>query len=103
ALLFVARALCGDLSEELGLRGAGAKQMRVRLICEDSDMEARESVETRESIVRHPLSSAAELFGLAGSWIKSWQPHAPIIEMLIELPVLEAAGRRQLRLWTGGD
>jgi DNA polymerase IV len=97
ALLFVARALCGDLAEELGLRGAGAKQMRVRLTCEDGDVEARESV------VRHPLSSAAELFGLAGSWIKSWQPHAPITEMWIELPVLEAAGRRQLRLWTGGD
>ena len=97
ALLFVARALCGDLAEELGLRGAGAKQMRVRLICEDSDVEAR------ESIVRHPLSSTAELFGLAGSWIKSWQPHAPINEIWIELPVLEAAGRRQLRLWTGGD
>ena len=97
ALLFVARALCGDLAEELGLRGAGAKKMRVRLICEDSDVEAR------ESIVRHPLSSAAELFGLAGSWIKAWQPHAPITEMWIELPVLEAAGRRQLRLWTGGD
>jgi nucleotidyltransferase/DNA polymerase involved in DNA repair len=97
ALLFVARALCGDLAEELGLRGAGAKQMRLRLVCEDRDVEARESV------VRHPLSSAAELFGLAGSWIKSWQPHAPITEMWIELPVLEAAGRRQLRLWTGGD
>ena len=97
ALLFVARALCGDLAEELGLRGAGAKQMRLRLNCEDSEVEAR------ESIVRHPLSSAGELFGLAGSWIKSWQPHAPITEMWIELPVLEAAGRRQLRLWTGGD
>jgi nucleotidyltransferase/DNA polymerase involved in DNA repair len=97
ALLFVARALCGDLAEELGLRGAGAKQMRLRLICEGGDVEAR------ESIVRHPLSSAVELFGLAGSWIKSWQPHAPINEMWIELPVLEAAGRRQLRLWTGGD
>ena len=71
--------------------------MRVRLTCEDGDIEARESV------VRHPLSSAAELFGLAGSWIKSWQPHAPITEMWIELPVLEAAGRRQLRLWTGSD
>src|SRR5438552_131587 len=97
ALLFVARALCGDLAEELGLRGAGAKQMRVRLVCEEGDVEAR------ESIVRHPLSSTAELFGLAGSWIKSWQPHAPINEIWIELPVLEAAGRRQLRLWTGGD
>ncbi len=97
ALLFVARALCGDLAEELGLRGAGAKQMRVRLNCEGGEVEAR------ESIVRHPLSSSAELFGLAGSWIKSWQPHAPITEMWIELPVLEAAGRRQLRLWMGGD
>jgi protein ImuB len=97
ALLFVARALCGDLAEELGLRGAGAKQMRVRLNCEGGEVEAR------ESIVRHPLSSSAELFGLAGSWIKSWQPHAPLTEMWIELPVLEAAGRRQLRLWTGGD
>src|SRR5206468_1216580 len=77
ALLFVARALCGDLADELGLRGAGAKQMRVRLTCEDGGIEARESV------VRHPLSSAAELFGLAGSWIKSWQPHAPITEMWI--------------------
>jgi protein ImuB len=97
ALLFVARALCGDIADELGLRGAGAKQMRVRLICEGGD------VEERESVVRHPLSSGAELFGLAGSWIKSWQPHAPITEMWIELPVLEAAARRQLRLWTGGD
>ncbi len=103
ALLFVARALCGDLAEELGLRGAGAKQMRVRLNCEGGEVEAR------ESIVRHPLSSSAELFGLAGSWIKSWQPHAPITEMWIELPVLEAAGRRQLVLWgphaggVGGD
>jgi protein ImuB len=97
ALLFVARALCGDLAEELGLRGAGAKQMRVRLNCEGGEVEAR------ESIVRHPLSSSAELFGLAGSWIKSWQPHAPLTEIWIELPVLEAAGRRQLRLWTGGD
>jgi hypothetical protein len=49
------------------------------------------------------LSSAAELFGLIGSWIKEWQPRAPINEMWIELPVLEAAGRRQLRLWAGGD
>jgi len=103
ALLFVARALCGDLAEELGLRGAGAKQMRVRLNCEGGEVEAR------ESIVRHPLSSSAELFGLAGSWIKSWHPHAPITEMWIELPVLEAAGRRQLVLWgphaggVGGD
>ena len=97
ALLFVARALCGDLAEELGLRGAGAKLVHVRL-----GFEACEP-EQRESIVRHPLSSQAELFGLVGSWIKEWQPRAPISELWIELPVLEGAGRRQLRLWAGGD
>ena len=97
ALLFVARALCGDLAEELGLRGAGAKHVRVRLLFESTGSEQRESV------VRHPLSSAAELFGLIGSWIKEWQPRAPIAELWIELPVLEGAGRRQLRLWAGGD
>jgi hypothetical protein len=97
ALLFVTRALCGDLAEELGLRGAGAKHVRVRLLMESSEPEARDSV------VRHPLSSAAELFGLIGSWIKDWQPRTPVVELWIELPVLEAAGRRQLRLWMGGD
>jgi nucleotidyltransferase/DNA polymerase involved in DNA repair len=97
ALLFVGRALCDDLAEELGLRGAGAKHVRVRL-----RFEAAES-EQRDSVVRHPLSSAAELFGLIGSWIKEWQPRAPITELWIELPVLEGAGRRQLRLWAGGD
>ena len=97
ALLFVARALCGDLADELGLRGAGAKHMRVRLLFEAADEEKR------ESIVRHPLSSTAELFGLVSSWIKEWQPRAPITELWIELPVLEGAGRRQLRLWAGGD
>ncbi len=97
ALLFVSRALCSDLAEELGLRGAGARQMRVRLVCEDGD------VEMRDSIVRHSLSSTAELYGLVSSWIKGWQPRAPIVEMWIDLPVLEASGRRQLRLWTGGD
>jgi protein ImuB len=97
ALLFVARALCGDLAAELGLRGAGAKSIRVRLLFEAG------SPEHRESVVRHPLSSAAELFGLIGAWIKEWQPRAPITELWIELPVLEAAGRRQLRLWAGGD
>jgi protein ImuB len=97
ALLFVARALCGDLAEELGLRGAGAKSIRVRLIFEAGPPE------NRESVVRHPLSSPAELFGLIGSWIKEWQPPAPITELWIELPALEAAGRRQLRLWAGGD
>jgi nucleotidyltransferase/DNA polymerase involved in DNA repair len=97
ALLFVARALCGDLADELGLRGAGAKHVRVRFFFESAEPEKK------EAIVRHPLSSAAELFGLIGSWIKSWQPRAPITELWIELPVLEGAGRRQLRLWAGGD
>ena len=124
ALLFVSRALCGDLAEELGLRGAGAKQVRVRLMFESAgraqgelsagraqgELSARRAQgalssdsEQRESIVRHPLSSAAELFGLIGSWIKEWQPRAPISELWIELPVLEKAGRRQLRLWAGCD
>ncbi len=97
ALLFVSRALCGDLAAELGLRGAGAKRVRVRLVYESGEPDAR------ESLVRHPLSSAAELFGLIGPWIKEWQPRAPITELWIDLPVLEAAGRRQLRLWAGGD
>ncbi|HET7339470.1 MAG TPA: hypothetical protein VFK22_07975, partial [Candidatus Dormibacteraeota bacterium] len=97
ALLFVARALCGDLADELGLRAAGAKHLRVRLLVESGEEE------TRESIVRHPLSSTVELFGLVGAWIKEWQPRAPITELWIELPVLEGAGRRQLRLWAGGD
>lgn len=97
ALLFVGRALCDDLADELGLRGAGAKHVRVRLRFETAESEQRDSV------VRHPLSSAAELFGLIGSWIKEWQPRAPITELWIELPVLEGAGRRQLRLWAGGD
>lgn len=97
ALLFVARGLCGDLAQELGLRGAGAKQVRVRLVLDSNQPEERESV------VRHPLSGAAELFGLVASWIKEWRPAAPIAELWIELPVLEGAGRRQLRLWAGGD
>jgi DNA polymerase IV len=97
ALLFVSRALCGDLAAELGLRGAGAKRVCVRLVYESDEPDAR------ESLVRHPLSSAAELFGLIGPWIKEWQPRAPITELWIDLPVLEAAGRRQLRLWAGGD
>jgi nucleotidyltransferase/DNA polymerase involved in DNA repair len=97
ALLFVSRALCGDLAAELGLRGAGAKQVRVRLVYESNQPDER------ESIVRHPLSSQAEVFGLIGPWIKEWQPRAPITELWIELLVLEAAGRRQLRLWAGGD
>jgi hypothetical protein len=81
----------------MSLRGAGAKHVRVRLLFESGDPD------TRDSVVRHPLSSAAEMFGLIGSWIKEWQPRAPITELWIELPVLESAGRRQLRLWAGGD
>ena len=106
ALLFVARALCADLADELGLRGAGAKHVRVRLEVDSGDGAGRAQgahSEIRESIVRHPLSSTAELFGLVGSWIKEWQPRAPITDLWIELPVLEGAGRRQLRLWAGGD
>jgi hypothetical protein len=71
--------------------------VRVRLVYETAEPDAR------DSIVRHPLSNAAELFGLIGPWIKEWQPRAPITELWIDLPVLEAAGRRQLRLWAGGD
>jgi DNA polymerase IV len=125
ALLFVARALCGDLAEELGLRGAGAKHVRVRLQFESAGRAQgalpsagraqgalpagraqgalSSETEQRETVVRHPLSSQAELFGLIGSWIKEWQPRAPITELWIELPMLESAGRRQLRLWAGGD
>jgi protein ImuB len=96
ALLFIGRALCEDLGGELGLRGAGAKKLRVVLITEAG-------YEQRESLVRHPLSSGTELFGLLSGWIKEWRPRAPIVELRIELPELEAAGRRQLRLWVGGD
>lgn len=97
ALLFVARALCDDLATELCRRGAGAKQVRVRLVFEVAEPEQRDSV------VRQPLSGGAELFGLIGGWIKEWQPRAPVTELWIELPALEAAGRRQLRLWAGSD
>ena len=96
ALLFVARAMAGDLAAELGLRGAGAKKVRLRVLTESGP-------EERESLVHHSLSSQAELFGLLGSWLKEWQPAAPVTELLVELPELEAAGRRQLRLWSGGD
>lgn len=96
ALLFVARALVDELAQELGLRGAGAKQVRVRLLTESGP-------EERCSLVRHPLSSGPELFGLVSGWLREWQPRAPICELALELPELEAAGRRQLRLWRGGD
>jgi protein ImuB len=92
ALLFVGRALCDELAEELGLRGAGAKRVRLRLDGEE-----------RDSLVRHPLGSATELFGLVGSWLRQWQPAEPVGRMEIELPLLEPAGRRQLRLWVRGD
>ena len=96
ALLFVARTLAGDLAAELGLRRAGAKKVRLRLVTEAGP-------EQQESLVRHALSSQAELFGLLSSWLRSWQPAAPVTELWVELPELEPAGRRQLRLWTGGD
>lgn len=97
ALLFVARRLCGDLAEELGAEGAGARKVRVRLGVDGGPAEARESV------VRHSLSSAAELFGLVSAWLREWRPAAPVTEVTVEVPELEAAGRRQLRLWMGGD
>lgn len=97
ALLFVARALCDDLGRELGLRGAGARRVRARLRFEAVPEE------TRESTVRQPLSAGPELFGLVSSWLRAWSPAAPIAELAIELPQLEPAGRRQLRLWVGGD
>lgn len=98
ALLFVSRALCGDLAAELGLRGAGAKRVRVRLGVEGSAV-----AEVRESLVHHALSSTAELFGLVSSWLRDWQPAAPVNAVVVEVPELEPAGRRQLRLWVGGD
>ena len=98
ALLFVTRALCADLAAELGLRGAGARRLRLRLHVED----VREP-ETRDALVRHPLSTTAELFGLAGAWLRGWRPAAPVTEVAVEVPELEPAGRRQLRLWVGGD
>jgi protein ImuB len=98
ALLFIARALCGDLAAELGLRGAGAKRVRVKL-----GIEGVSAAERRESLVHHALSSTAELFGLVSSWLRDWQPAAPVVEVVIEVPELEPACRRQLRLWVGGD
>jgi DNA polymerase-4 len=97
ALLFVARALCDDLGRELGLRGAGARRVRVRLRGDGTPEERRESA------VRQPLAAGPELFGLVGSWLRSWAPAAPVAELAVELPQLEPAGRRQLRLWVGGD
>src|SRR5207248_5286144 len=97
ALLFGARGLCADLAADLGRRGAGARRLRVRL-----GLDAQPA-ETRESAVRHPLSSAAELFGPVSAWLRAWQPAAPVTELTVELPELEAAGRRQLRLWMGSD
>jgi nucleotidyltransferase/DNA polymerase involved in DNA repair len=98
ALLFVARSLVSDLAAELGLRGAAARRVRVRL-----GIAGREEPELRESPVRHPLSSATELFGLVGGWLREWRPAGPVDALAVELPALEAAGRRQLRLWMGGD
>ena len=99
ALLFVARALCDDLGRELGLRGAGARRVRVRLGCESASLPE----ESREEPVRRVLSAGPELFGLVSAWLRSWEVPAPVSSLAVELPQLEAAGRRQLRLWVGGD
>ncbi len=98
ALLFVARALCADLAADFGLRGAGAKRVRVKL-----GVEGVAVPEQRDALVRHALSSTAELFGLVSSWLRDWQPAAPVNSVVVEVPELEPAGRRQLRLWVGGD
>lgn len=97
ALLFVGRVLCEDLAKELGLRGAGAKRITVKVSTETG------ACEEKTSLVRHPLSGPAELFGLVGGWLKEWQPAAPVVELAVEIPEIERAGRRQLRLWVGGD
>ena len=55
ALLFVARGLIDDLAAELGMRGAGAKRVRVLL-----QVDGVAEPERRESLVRHPLSSGME-------------------------------------------
>src|SRR5260221_4355867 len=93
ALLFVSRALCGDLAAELGIRGAGAKRMRVRLVYESDEPDERVST------VRHPLSSAAVLFGLIFGWIKEWQPRSPITGLCIDMYAIEAPYRWQF--WLG--
>lgn len=102
ALLFVARRLAGDLAVELGARGAGARKMRVRL-----GVEPPGRPEVREAVVRHPLSSAVELFGLVATWLREWKPAmgeaVGVTEIEIEVPETEAAAGRQLGLWTGGD
>src|SRR5436189_5408288 len=62
ALLFVARAWCGGLADELGLRGAGAKLVGVRLVFESTESDQR------ETIVRHPLRDSGGLLGRVRSW-----------------------------------
>jgi len=100
ALLFIARTLAEDLAQELGWRGAGAKRLRLRV-----SLEGIAEPLIRESTVRHPLSSAAELFGLAGAWLRELRLEGPegAVELALEVPELEGPGRRQLRLWMGGD
>src|SRR5215831_10764743 len=73
ALLFIARGLIDDVTAELGLRGAGAKRVRVLL-----SVEGVAEPERRESLVRHALSSTTELLGLVGSWLHEWQPAAAV-------------------------
>jgi len=99
ALLFVSRALCGDLAAELGLRGAGAKR------CEASRLRTHEADE-RESIRPPPAVQRCGLFGLIVN-VKEWQPRAPTRSCWIELPVLEAAAGAAAavggRRWNGEE
>jgi nucleotidyltransferase/DNA polymerase involved in DNA repair len=98
ALLFIARGLCDELGAELGLRGAGARRVRVNL-----ELDRRLEPVQRETLVRHPLSSSRELFGLVSGWLRGWEVECPVAGIAVELPELEPFGRRQLRLWVGGD
>ncbi|HVB76703.1 MAG TPA: DNA polymerase Y family protein [Candidatus Nitrosotalea sp.] len=97
ALLFVARGMASELARELGRRGVGAKRIRVRLQSDGSEDEIR------ESLLPRPLQGGAELFGLLSLWITGWVLKGPVSQLEIELPELEAAGRRQLRLWRVGE
>jgi len=61
------------------------------------------AVLTGLSLMRNLPSLLPELFGLAGGWLREWQPAGPVSGVAIEIPELESAGRRQLRLWVGCD
>ncbi len=81
ALLFVSRALCGDLAEELGLRGAGAKRVRARLVYESGDPDER------ASIVRHRAFT-----GTSWRWRRAQAapppPHLPTPHAAVRLGVV---------------